>query len=233
MAEETEEDQDPLIPALLRDDPGLSQLMDHFHSGVSGHHQALQKALADGDSETIKQQARQLRSVGSNYKCPELTELAGQLEFAATASNGRAVRELVGKLGALARRVGNAVSLTTSMSLPPEAESPLVSELLREGYEMADLVEYFVSRLPGYEQSLQTALAAGDFLALKKQAHDLKSVGGGYGYPLVNELAVNLEASAVEGDQNAVTVHVETFSRLAQRIRVGAATLPHAAAAVG
>lgn len=96
---------------------------------------------------------------------------------------------------------------------------------------MADLVGYFLERLPEYEASLQTAAAAADLAALKTQAHDLKSVGGGYGYPLVTQLATRMEASILAGRLEEVRGQIDEFTRLARRIRAGAAALPTASPA--
>jgi HPt (histidine-containing phosphotransfer) domain-containing protein len=88
---------------------------------------------------------------------------------------------------------------------------------------MADLVDYFLERLPGYEAALRAAAEADDLAALKSQAHDLKSVGGGYGYPLVTQLAVRIEASVQAGDRDDVRGQIEEFARLVKRIQAGAA----------
>lgn len=91
---------------------------------------------------------------------------------------------------------------------------------------MADLVEYFLEHLPGYEAALRTAAAAADLASLKAQAHDLKSVGGGYGYPLVTQLAIRIEASTQAGKLDEVRGQIDEFARLVRRIQAGAATQP-------
>jgi HPt (histidine-containing phosphotransfer) domain-containing protein len=80
-----------------------------------------------------------------------------------------------------------------------------------------------VERLPGYLRCLQDAQAAGDMVVLKKQAHDLKAVGGGYGYPQVTELAMELEAAATEGQPETAGALIEAFGRLVGRIEANAA----------
>ncbi|OYY95588.1 MAG: hypothetical protein B7Y41_03560 [Hydrogenophilales bacterium 28-61-23] len=220
-AEETE--REPVMPPLLWRDPGLAQLMTHFLGRVIDSRRVLLNALEAGDSETIRRLARGMKSLGADYMCPRITEVAGQLEFAATAGDGRAVRELVAKLSGLVDRI----ELTPPAEAPGQTTgndlAPLVSELLRERPDMADLVDYFVGRLPGYEQGLKDALASGDQEALKKQAHDLKSVGGGYGYPQMTELAIKMEDSLAGGGQEEMATLIEAFSRLARRIEAGAA----------
>jgi signal transduction histidine kinase/CheY-like chemotaxis protein len=232
-AEDAEEDAEPIFLSLLLQDPGLSDLIGHFLGVITGFHQQLQQVLEEGDIEAIGRLARQMKSVGSDYKCPQFINLAGKLEFAAAAGNGQAMAKLVGNLGGLVKRIRIHVPQQDSVQTAAESEAPLVSELLQEGPDMVDLVEYFIGRLPDYEQNLQAALTSGDLAALKKQAHDLKSVGGGYGYPLVTELAVRLESSALEGRLEEAASNVEAFSRLARRIHAGAPVLQPAQEGVG
>jgi signal transduction histidine kinase/CheY-like chemotaxis protein len=227
-SEDGGEDDEPIFPFLLLQDPGLAELMTHFLGNIEACHRDLQQALDAGDIGSIQRLARQMKAAGSNYKCPRLTELAGQMEFAATADNGQAMRKLAEQLARLVKRIRTHVPPQASGQRAADAEPPLVSELLDEDPDMADLVEYLIGRLPGYEQTLQLALESGDFAALKKQAHDLKSVGGGYGYPLVTELAVRMESSALEGKLEDVSLQVEAFARLARRIRAGAPALQSA-----
>ena len=113
--------------------------------------------------------------------------------------------------------------------MAPGGEEPIVSELIAEGPEMLDLVAYFLARLPGYQQGLNDALAAEDLAAMRKLAHDIKGVGGGYGYPQITELGAKLEAAAKEGRDEEVAVLVGEFGRLAKRIEAGAAPIAQAA----
>ena len=96
-------------------------------------------------------------------------------------------------------------------------ESRIVSELLREGPEMAELIPYFLERLPDYVECLRKAQSRDDMAMLKKQAHDLKAVGSAYGYPQVTELAATIE-TALTNTPDQVDDLVEEFARLAERI---------------
>jgi signal transduction histidine kinase/CheY-like chemotaxis protein len=232
-SEEIEKNEEPIFPSLLAQDPGLSELLGHFLSTIKGLHNKLQQTLETGDSEAIRQLARQMKSAGSDYKCPQIMDLAGKLEFAAAAGNRQAMWRLVENLGGLVKRIQIPPPPKDSVQPAAETVTPLISVLLTEEPDMADLVEYLIGRLPGYEQRLQLALASGDLAALKKQAHDLKSVGGGYGFPLVTALAVRLESSALEGQLEEAAVLVEAFTRLTLRIQAGATTLRPAHGLVG
>ncbi len=213
---------EPLVPALLRQDPGLHELVGHLHARFAAHCATLRAALADDDLEAVRLQARQMKSAGSDYLSPQLTELVGQLEFAATVGNSQSVREVVDALDALVRRIEVPVPPPGGAADAADGDGPLQSDLLQEGPDMADLVDYFLERLPGYAAALQAAAAAGDLVSLKAQAHDLKSVGGGYGYPLVTQWALALEADVQTGRLDAVEARIAAFGRLVKRIQAGA-----------
>ena len=105
-------------------------------------------------------------------------------------------------------------------------EAPIVSSLLAEEPELADLVAGFVARLPVLIDELIAAHEARDWVALKAKAHDLKAVGGGYGFPQVTEVAGRIEFEIAKKDAPGVTAQVERLRALGRRIARGAADTP-------
>ncbi|MEP7297912.1 MAG: ATP-binding protein [Burkholderiales bacterium] len=99
-------------------------------------------------------------------------------------------------------------------------DSPIVSSLLDEDPDMADLVDYFVGQLPVYRARLDAALDSSDAAALARLGHDLKAVGEGYGYPQVSEFGRALERTllAEPADQTR-----QRFGAMTSRIVVGQA----------
>jgi PAS domain S-box-containing protein len=105
-------------------------------------------------------------------------------------------------------------------------ESPIVSSLLAEEPELADLVAGFVARLPGLIEELAGAHDAGDWAVLKARAHDLKAVGGGYGFPQVTDVAARIEFEIAKKDAPGVTAQMERLRALGRRIASGSAADP-------
>ena len=182
---------------------------------------ALRAAIARSDWGEAKRMAVELRTAAASCACARLAELAGQLEFTVSAASSTAADTLIERMERLVRHMLAVLPYPESATAPADSE-PLISELLAEGPGMEDLVQYFLGRLPGYLQNLQNGIAAADLAAVKKQAHDLKAVGGGYGYPQVTELAIRLEAAAVAGQLDLAGKLVEEFERMAARIEAGA-----------
>lgn len=113
----------------------------------------------------------------------------------------------------------------TAVAQAPE-EPPIVSSLLAEEPELADLVAGFVARLPALIEELAGAHDARDWTALKAKAHDLKAVGGGYGFPQVTEVAAKIEFEIAKKDEPGLAVQVERLRALGRRIARGAAAGP-------
>ena len=70
---------------------------------------------------------------------------------------------------------------------------PLESVLLAEEPELEDLVEKFITELPILIDQTKQLCQAEDWGNMKRCLHDLKSVSGGYGYPLLSQIAGKLE----------------------------------------
>ena len=85
------------------------------------------------------------------------------------------------------------ILMTDEQQLP---EEPIGSELLRDDPSFADIVLQFVDGLGDRLAKMEEAIAAADFEALRRVAHQLKGSGGGYGYPALSEQAADLEKRA-------------------------------------
>lgn len=86
------------------------------------------------------------------------------------------------------------------MPLPPSVQSaatpatPLRSTFADDA-DMREIVEMFVSDMPGKIQSLSTLWEEQRLDDLRRLAHQLKGAGGGYGFPTVGTAAGEVEAS--------------------------------------
>lgn len=99
---------------------------------------------------------------------------------------------------------------------------PISSSLLDEDPEFIDLVMKFINSLPGIVKKIRDAEARGDWPKLKFLMHDLKSVGGGYGYPQVGQLAARIEFELVQNRYEALPALLTHLDSLCDRIYRGA-----------
>jgi CheY-like chemotaxis protein len=99
--------------------------------------------------------------------------------------------------------------------------APIVSSLLKDEPDLADLVVSFVDQLPQMLSSLHKAFTTRDRESFKKLAHDLKGMGGGYGFPQISELAERIEFEFAKQDTAAVTRSLDALGAVLARIQAG------------
>lgn len=73
-----------------------------------------------------------------------------------------------------------------------EPADPLYSNLSGDP-DMAELLSVFAAGVSASVRALEAHIAAGDWPAAGRIAHQLKGSGGGYGFPLITTHAATLE----------------------------------------
>jgi HPt (histidine-containing phosphotransfer) domain-containing protein len=99
---------------------------------------------------------------------------------------------------------------------------PIGSELVEEDASFADIVIQFVDGLAGRLETMENALRGANFEALRAAAHQLKGSGGGYGYPILTELAAKLEAQAKARAYEGCVAELNQLRNTAKRVVVSA-----------
>ena len=99
---------------------------------------------------------------------------------------------------------------------------PIGSELMKEDPSYADIVVQFVEGLSSRLATMEEALSASDFSALRVAAHQLKGSGGGYGYPVLTERAAKLEQHAKASLVDQCGEELEELKQLCARVVVSA-----------
>lgn len=98
---------------------------------------------------------------------------------------------------------------------------PLTSELLEEDPGLKDLVNKFIQRLPETLATLNQLYQDQDWQTLAQNLHNLKGMGGGFGYPQITTLAARMEFEAKKKDQNELSSSLDELASLVSRIRAG------------
>ena len=115
--------------------------------------------------------------------------------------------------------------MTSKFLLPAEKinkrNDPIVSTLLSEDPSFADLVRKFVSELPEIINKLHTAYQHQDWVALKDGLHNLKGMGGGFGYQVLTELAGKAEFQVFSENYEVAKSFLEEISQISEYIYEG------------
>lgn len=102
---------------------------------------------------------------------------------------------------------------------------PITSLLLEHEPEFLDLVEVFVRRLPPIVAKIRQLFDERQWPQLKKEVHDLKGMGGGFGYPMLTELAARVESQVIREDIQGISGLLDELDGLSHRIVLGMSKL--------
>jgi len=109
----------------------------------------------------------------------------------------------------------------TAADIEDETLNPLYSGLLQQDSGMEDLVFSFMERLPSMYDEIALTHQQKNWQTLTKLIHDMKSVGGGYGFPQLTEVSHRIE-QALMLDVSGVTCLIQELEVLCVRILRGA-----------
>lgn len=98
---------------------------------------------------------------------------------------------------------------------------PLVSELLTDAPDFFDLVAAFVDKLPGLIQELRALHDERDWDTMRDRIHDLKGLGGGYGYPHITEVATSIETGLLDRQYDQIVDQLDQLGQLLSRMKLG------------
>ncbi len=103
---------------------------------------------------------------------------------------------------------------------PPRTEDILRSEFADDpGF--AEILDQFVGNLPARIEAVEEAVGAGDLQTAARLAHQIKGVGGGYGYPALTEAAAALEQAASANDRESVSLTLGALRDVAGAVARG------------
>ena len=102
-----------------------------------------------------------------------------------------------------------------------QPNEPVVSTLLDEDPTFSDLVEKFVSELPDMLTKLDIAYQEKDWATLKSGLHNLKGMGGGFGYNILTELAGKAEFQVFSENYKAAKSFLDEIGQVSECIYEG------------
>jgi len=100
-------------------------------------------------------------------------------------------------------------------------EQPIYSSLLGDDFAYDKLVSQFVENLPNHINALMKAFENSEIAQVRKIVHDLKGMGGGYGYDALSAAAAKLMFLLESDDYQAIPVLLNELEKICQRICKG------------
>ena len=89
---------------------------------------------------------------------------------------------------------GNSPSNPPASKPPTDAQRPTLRSQFATDPEMVELVQMFVTELPGRINALNSAWSEQRVSDLTRLAHQLKGASTGYGFPTIGQAAATLES---------------------------------------
>lgn len=86
--------------------------------------------------------------------------------------------------------------------------------------DLEDLIPGFLENRTSDRKKLVEALAASDMQSIQSIGHNLKGLGGGYGFEQMSKLGANIEAAAKEQDSGTIASLIDQLAEYLERIEV-------------
>ncbi|MCH9048006.1 MAG: Hpt domain-containing protein [Proteobacteria bacterium] len=86
--------------------------------------------------------------------------------------------------------------------------------------DLEDLIPGFLDNRQKDIRNLESALQENDFETLRSIGHNLKGVGGGYGFSGITEMGAEIERGAKASDPESVSVNVKKLSHYLSSVEI-------------
>ncbi len=90
--------------------------------------------------------------------------------------------------------------------------------IVRVDAEIADLIPGFLENRRKDVETLQHALAQGDYETMRTLGHSMKGAGGSYGFDAITDIGSSLEQAAKEGNSEEIQRLVNELSIYLKRV---------------
>ena len=86
--------------------------------------------------------------------------------------------------------------------------------------DLEDLIPGFLDNRQKDIQKLESALQENDFETLRSIGHNLKGVGGGYGFSDITEMGAEIEVGARANDLDSISENIKKLSHYLSKLEI-------------
>lgn len=86
--------------------------------------------------------------------------------------------------------------------------------------DLEDLIPVFMENRRKDVENLKSAVIVSDYNTLRSIGHNLKGVGGGYGFAWITDLGADIEAAAKVNDIKTITELIDSYADYLGRVEV-------------
>jgi signal transduction histidine kinase/DNA-binding response OmpR family regulator len=222
------EDNRFLFVSYLKNTPCTVDLAENGEQAVERFRQAqydvvlMDVEMPIMDGYTATREIRKLEAAGNIAATPVLA-----LTAHAMADMADKARE-AGFTGHLIKPIRRATLLDALASYakqPPQQNAVpqstnVVTNMVKVDPDMEDIVPGYLEKRRAEVAKYQTALAGGDFDAIRMLGHKMKGTGGGYGFPMLTEIGGKIEDQALAHDAEGLRGKIEEFARYVNSVKL-------------
>lgn len=100
-------------------------------------------------------------------------------------------------------------------------ETPIYSSIEDEELDIGPALAYFIKGLKGQYEKMTALLKEQDWGDLKPLVHDIKGSAGAVGYPMLTQLAMEIEFAIAKQDKEEVIYLMQLLGKQVERIELG------------
>ena len=100
-------------------------------------------------------------------------------------------------------------------------EEMITSNLLNDDPDLIDLIDKFMSRLPEMQKNINLAHETQSISDFSSLIHQMKGVGGGYGYPILTDICAKIEFQVTAESRENVSALMKEFNQMVEEILLG------------
>jgi len=86
--------------------------------------------------------------------------------------------------------------------------------------DLEDLIPVFLDNRVKDIENLKSAVTANDYVKLRSIGHNLKGVGGGYGFAMITDLGADIEAAAKVNDIKTINELIDSLADYLERVEI-------------
>jgi FOG: HPt domain len=86
--------------------------------------------------------------------------------------------------------------------------------------DLEELIPVFLDNRVKDIENLKSAVTANDYDKLRSIGHNLKGVGGGYGFAMITDLGADIEAAAKVNDIKTINELIDSLADYLERVEI-------------
>jgi len=216
----------PLVSDLMGEDEEFNQAIFKFINGLYEIQKKINSYYKTNDNENLKAVIHQLKGAGGAFGFLPLSTTARQVEVALQNEDIRGIVFAIEEINTLCERIFIGISQDKYLSSQAKkgkslSLKPISSQLDLANTEIAKTLEKFLNGLSPMQRLINDLYENESWDELMEQIHQLKGIGGAFGYPQLTEMAKEIYLELADKQFSKLNKLMADLNEIYYRIEVG------------